>query len=74
MRIVNKHLIKRHGSRMTIEQNEDGADLGHSANGNGERIEERLPRKDGRYPLRGKPYRYDRPCDSVAVRDWEVQG
>ena len=58
---------------MTIEKDEDSGDLGHSPNGNGERIEERLPRKIGRYPLRGKPYRYDLPCDSVAVRDWEVR-
>ena len=59
---------------MAIEQDEDSGDLRDSANGNGERIEERLPRRDGRYRLRGKPYRYDRPYDSVAVRDWEVQG
>ena len=59
---------------MTIERNEDGAEVGHAANGNRERIGGRLPRKDGRYPLRAKPYRYDRPYDSVAVRDWEVQG
>lgn len=27
---------------------------------------------DKRYPLRGKPLRYDRPFDSVAEDDWEV--
>jgi hypothetical protein len=30
-------------------------------------------KKDGeRYPLRGKPIRYDAPFDSVAEDDWEV--
>ena len=27
---------------------------------------------DERYPLRGKPIRYDMPFDSVAEDDWEV--
>jgi hypothetical protein len=30
----------------------------------------RVPQKDDRYPLRGKPYRYDRPHDPVALDDW----
>lgn len=25
-----------------------------------------------RYPLRGKPYRYDSPTEPVAVDDWEA--
>ncbi|RME38919.1 MAG: hypothetical protein D6793_01935 [Thermoflexia bacterium] len=29
------------------------------------------PRK-GRYPLRGRPIRYERPFDSVAEQDWLV--
>lgn len=36
-----------------------------------------LPRKataapENPYPLRGLPYRYDRPTDPVAENDWEV--
>ena len=26
-----------------------------------------------RYPLRGKPFKYDRPFESVALDDWGVQ-
>ena len=34
----------------------------------------RIPPQDDRYPLRGEPYRYDRPYDSVAASEWEIQG
>lgn len=34
----------------------------------------RIPPQDDRYPLRGEPYRYHRPYDSVAAREWEIQG
>ena len=30
------------------------------------------PRKNGRYPLRGKPIRYVQPFDSVAENEWQV--
>ena len=33
----------------------------------------RVPPKDGRYPLRGEPYRYDLPYDPVAADEWEVR-
>ena len=32
----------------------------------------RVPLGDDRYPLRGQPYRYDRPYDPVAEDDWEA--
>lgn len=28
---------------------------------------------EDRYPLRGKPYKYDRPFDGVALDDWGMQ-
>ena len=31
----------------------------------------RIPPDNERYPLRGLPYRYDRPFDPVALDDWE---
>lgn len=31
----------------------------------------RIPPDNERYPLRGMPYRYDRPFDPVALDDWE---
>lgn len=34
----------------------------------------RVPPKDDRYPLRGEPYRYDMPYDSVAAGEWEARG
>ena len=34
-----------------------------------EPIEEARDEKD-RYPLRGKPYKYDRPLEGVALDDW----
>ncbi len=37
-------------------------------------VRPRRPRIDSasRYPLRGLPYRYDRPTDPVAEDDWAV--
>ena len=32
----------------------------------------RVPLGDDRYPLRGQPYRYDRPDDPVAEDEWEA--
>lgn len=32
----------------------------------------RIAPKDNRYPLRGEPYRYNRPFDPVADEEWEV--
>ena len=32
----------------------------------------RIPPDNERYPLRGMPYRYDRPHDPVALEDWEI--
>ena len=32
----------------------------------------RIPPNNERYPLQGKPYRYDRPHDPVALEDWEI--
>lgn len=32
----------------------------------------RIPPNNERYPLLGKPYRYDRPFDPVALDDWEI--
>ena len=32
----------------------------------------RVPPDNERYPLLGKPYRYDRPHDPVALDDWEI--
>ena len=37
-----------------------------------EPIEESQEEKE-RYPLRGKPYKYDRPFDGVALNDWGIQ-
>ena len=37
-----------------------------------EPIEESQEEKE-RYPLRGKPYKYDRPFDGVALDDWGIQ-
>ena len=37
-----------------------------------EPIEEVRDKKD-RYPLRGKPYKYDRPLEGVALDDWGIQ-
>ena len=37
-----------------------------------EPIEESQEEKE-RYPLRGKPYKYDRPFDGVALDDWGFQ-
>ena len=34
----------------------------------------RVPLGDDRYPLRGLPYRYDRPFDPVAEDEWEALG
>ena len=31
-----------------------------------------VPPDNERYPLRGLPYRYDRPHDPVALEDWEI--
>ena len=31
-----------------------------------------VPPDNERYPLLGKPYRYDRPNDPVALEDWEI--
>ena len=28
----------------------------------------------GKYPLRGRPLRYEKPFDSVAEADWEAEG
>ena len=42
----------------------------------GERVEvtiepiEEAKDEKGRYPLRGKPYKYDRPFEGVALDDW----
>ena len=33
----------------------------------------RVPPKDERYPLRGEPYRYERPYEPVAEGEWEAQ-
>lgn len=30
----------------------------------------RVVAEDERYPLRGRPYRYDRPYDAVGAEDW----
>jgi hypothetical protein len=32
-----------------------------------------VPPKDARYPLRGKPYRYDLPYDPVGTEEWEAR-
>ena len=32
----------------------------------------RIPPDNERYPLQGKPYRYDRPFEPVALDDWEI--
>ena len=32
----------------------------------------RVPPDNERYPMRGLPYRYDRPHDPVALEDWEI--
>ena len=32
----------------------------------------RIPQGDSRYPLRGEPYRYDRPYDPIAEDEWEA--
>ena len=37
-----------------------------------EPIEEARDKKD-RYPLRGKPYKYNRPFEGVALDDWGIQ-
>ncbi len=37
-----------------------------------EPIEEARDKK-GSYPLRGKPYKYDRPFEGVALDDWGIQ-
>ena len=37
-----------------------------------EPVEEAQEEKE-RYPLRGKPYKYDRPFDGVALNDWGIQ-
>ena len=37
-----------------------------------EPIEEARDEKD-RYPLRGKPYKYNRPFEGVALDDWGIQ-
>ena len=34
----------------------------------------RVPQGNSRYPLRGEPYRYDRPFDPVAEDEWETLG
>ena len=36
------------------------------------RPREPRPVSENRYPLRGLPYRYDRPTDPVAEDDWAV--
>ena len=33
----------------------------------------RVPPDDGRYPLRGEPYRYDLPHEPVAADDWAIR-
>lgn len=30
------------------------------------------PEQDKRYPLRGKPIRYEQPTEPVAIEDWEA--
>ena len=37
-----------------------------------EAVEEAQEKKD-RYPLRGKPYKYDRPFEGIALDDWGIQ-
>lgn len=32
-----------------------------------------VPPEDAHYPLRGEPYRYDRPYDAVAMDEWETR-
>ena len=45
----------------------------------GERVEvtiepiEEAKDEKGRYPLRGKPYKYNRPFEGVALDDWGIQ-
>ena len=45
----------------------------------GEKVEvtiepiEEAQHEKGRYPLRGKPYKYDRPFEGVALDDWGIQ-
>lgn len=36
------------------------------------RSDEREEGKDNFYPLRGKPFRYTNPFDSVAEEDWDA--
>ena len=51
--------ILRHGEHFTLEPEPRWA-------------VKRVPLGDDRYPLRGQPYRYDRPYDPVAEDEWEA--
>lgn len=55
------------GERSSISQTE--SDL-HSTEGLDTAKVRKVVAEDERYPLRGRPYRYDRPYDAVGAEDW----
>ena len=72
MTILHNYLIDKYGRFTDIEDDRGSADLSVSIDGVTVMIEaKRVTPKDDRYPMRGLPYRYDRPHDPVALDDWE---
>ncbi len=73
MAIVRDYLVKKYGHHTESEEDRESADISVSIDGVTVIIEaKRVTPKNDRYPLRGKPYRYDRPYDPVAFDDWEI--
>ena len=73
MAIVRDYLVKKYSHHTESEEDRESADISVSIDGVTVIIEaKRVTPKNDRYPLRGKPYRYDRPYDPVAFDDWEI--
>ena len=73
MSVVRSCLVDKYGQSADLEEDRESAALSVSIDGVTVMIEaKRVTPKDDRYPLRGLPYRYDRPHDPVALEDWEI--
>lgn len=73
MAILHNYLIDKYGRFTDIEENRESDALSVSIDGVTVMIgAKRVTLNDDRYPMRGMPYRYDRPHDPVALEDWEI--
>ncbi len=71
--VVRSYLVDKYGHSAGIEEDCESAAFSVSIDGVMVMIEvKRVMPRDDRYPLRGMPYRYDRPHDPVALEDWDI--